>query len=102
MGRVVRRPLAQHDIGEIWGYSAEDSVSQADKWMDALGDKLRSLAATPASGRRRDELVSGLRSVAFGRYVVFYALLSDGIDIVRVLHSARDVDAMLDHEGTSD
>lgn len=29
----------------------------------------------------------------FGRYVIFYEPLDDGIDVVRVLHSARDVDA---------
>jgi len=28
----------------------------------------------------------------FGRYVVFFAPLIDGIDVVRVLHSARDID----------
>jgi toxin ParE1/3/4 len=30
----------------------------------------------------------------FGRYVVFYAPIEDGIDVVRVLHSARDIDAV--------
>jgi toxin ParE1/3/4 len=30
----------------------------------------------------------------FERYVVFYLPMSDGIDIVRVLHSARDIEAI--------
>jgi plasmid stabilization system protein ParE len=29
---------------------------------------------------------------AFGRYVVFYEPLPDGIDVVRVLHGSRDID----------
>lgn len=36
----------------------------------------------------------GLRSMPFGRYLIFYLLLSDGIDLVRVLHSARDLEAV--------
>ena len=40
----------------------------------------------------RDELAPGIRSFPFGRYLVFYLPISDGIDVVRVLHGARDVD----------
>ncbi len=47
-------------------------------------------------GRVRYELTAGLRSFPFGRYVIFYALSADEIDIVRVLHSARDIDSAFD------
>lgn len=43
-------------------------------------------------GRVRVELIPGVRSFAFGRYVVFYEPLPDGIDVVRVLHGSRDID----------
>jgi toxin ParE1/3/4 len=33
-----------------------------------------------------------MRSFPFGRYVIFYAPVDSGIDVVRVLHSARDID----------
>jgi toxin ParE1/3/4 len=45
-------------------------------------------------GRARDELAANVRSFPFGRYVIFYAPMQDGIDVVRVLHSARDIDAV--------
>jgi toxin ParE1/3/4 len=45
-------------------------------------------------GRKRDELISGLRSFPVGRYLIFYSTLPDGIEAVRVLHSARDLDAL--------
>ena len=35
-----------------------------------------------------------VRSFPFGRYVIFYEPIEDGIDVVRVLHSARDIDAV--------
>ena len=47
-------------------------------------------------GRARDALSAGVRSMPFERYVIFYVPLADGIDIVRVLHSARDIDAVFE------
>ena len=43
-------------------------------------------------GRARGELAAGMRSFPFERYIIFYAPVDGGIDVVRVLHSARDVD----------
>ena len=100
MPRIVRRPLAGADIADIWDYIAEDSLAQADAWVDRLDAKLRLLATQPMLGRPRDELSPGLRSLPFGRYVIFYAALSDGIDVVRLLHSARDVDAVFEDDST--
>ena len=92
MARVTRRPQAQADILEIWDYIAEDSLIDADRWVDRLDEKLILWATQPLMGRTRDELAAGIRSLAFGRYVVFFEPLPDGIDIVRVLHGSRDID----------
>jgi toxin ParE1/3/4 len=95
MAQVARRPLAAADILEIWDYIAEDSLDEADLWVDKLDEKLGLLATQPLMGRARNELAAGLRSFPFGRYVIFYMPLDDGIDVVRVLHSSRDVDLTL-------
>jgi toxin ParE1/3/4 len=42
----------------------------------------------------REELAASLRSFPFGRYVIYYVPIEDGIDVVRVLHSARDIDTI--------
>ncbi len=93
MSRVTRRPQAEADILEIWGYIAEDSVVEADRWVDRLDEKFSLWATQPMMGRGRDELAPGIRSLVFGRYVVFFEPLPDGIDVVRVLHGSRDIDA---------
>ena len=93
MSRVTRRPQAEADILEIWGYIAEDSVVEADRWMDRLDEKFSLWASQPMMGRGRDELAPGIRSLVFGRYVVFFEPVPDGIDVVRVLHGSRDIDA---------
>ena len=93
MGRVTRRPLAAVDILDVWDHIAEDSLEQADRWIDNLDEKLKLIATQPLMGRARGELAAGTRSFPFGRYIIFYAPVDGGIDVVRVLHSARDVDA---------
>ena len=71
---------------------ADDSFVEADRWVDRLDEKLSLWATQPLIGRPRDELAFGLRSMPFGRYVVFFMPTPDGIDVVRVLHSSRDTD----------
>jgi toxin ParE1/3/4 len=100
MPRVLRRPQAGADIAEVWDFIADDSLEQADLWLDRLDEKLKTLAGQPRIGRSRSQLAPGLRSLPFGRYVIFYLPIEDGIDLVRLLHSARDVDAAFD-EGSA-
>jgi toxin ParE1/3/4 len=98
MPRVTRRPLASADIFEIWDYIADDSLVAADRWVDRLDEQFGLLATQPLMGRARDELAPGVRSFPFGRYVIFYVPLDDGIDVVRVLHGARDIDVVFGDE----
>lgn len=93
MSLVTLRPQAEADILEIWEYIAEDSVVEADRWVDKLDEKFALWATQPMMGRTRDELSPGIRSLIFGRYVVFFEPLPNGIDVVRVLHGSRDIDA---------
>lgn len=96
MTRVTRRPLAADDIAEVWDYIAEDNLDAADRWIDRLDEQFGFLATQPLMGRARPELGPELRSYPFGRYMIFYAPLADGIDVIRVLHGARDIDAVFD------
>jgi toxin ParE1/3/4 len=92
MARVLRRPKAAEDIAAVWDFIADDNPDAADHWVDQLDTQLRLLATQPPMGRARDELAPGIRSFPFGRYLVFYLPISDGIYVVRVLHGTRDVD----------
>ena len=47
MVRVLRRPQAQTDILEIWDYIAEDSMVEADRWVDRLDEKFALWATQP-------------------------------------------------------
>jgi toxin ParE1/3/4 len=91
-GPVVRKlPAAQLDLVDVWVFIAADSPAQADRFLDSLDEKLQLLAAAPGIGRERPELATGLRSLPVGNYHLFYRVSDDGIDLVRVLHAARDL-----------
>ncbi len=51
------------------------------------------LLQNPLAGRARAELGKDLRSFPVGNYIIFYLPLSDGIEVVRVLHGRQDIDA---------
>jgi toxin ParE1/3/4 len=89
---ITKRPKARSDLIELWSYIAEDSETRADAFIDRIDKTFDTLAANPRMGRVREELADGLRSFPVGKYVVFYRISSTGVDIVRVLHSARDID----------
>lgn len=93
MGSVTKRPLALADLAEIWSFIADDSETNADRFLSKLEVKLQGLATQAQMGRLRDELMPELRSFPFVRYVIFYLAGPDGIEIVRVMHSARDISA---------
>ena len=79
-------------------YIAEDSVTRADAFIDDVDAKFHLLAEQPMIGRGREELAPGVRSLPFGRYVIFYEVIPDGIAIVRVLHGARDLGLLFEGE----
>ena len=85
--------LAEADLAEISAFIAKDNPTAAMRLIDMVEEKCRLIASRPAIGRPRDALLAGLRSHPIGQYIVFYRPIPDGVEIVRVLHGARDVDA---------
>jgi len=85
-------PRASSDLIEIWGYIADDSVANADAFIDKLYQAIQVLARQPGSGRHREELAPGIQSFPFGRYIIFYRVVAGAVEIVRVLHGARDIE----------
>jgi toxin ParE1/3/4 len=96
---IVKRPRARTDLVEIWNYIADDSEAQADTFLDTIDRKLALLADQPNIGRVRRELGDEIRSFPLGRYTIFYVAIPSGIEVVRVLHGARDLDAIFQSDG---
>jgi len=77
---------------------AEDSITNADTFVARIDETFRLLAQQPRIGRRRPEVYPKVRSFVVGKYVIFYLPLRNGIDVVRVLHDARDIVAAFEEQ----
>ena len=94
MPKVLRKPQAEADLIEIWIYIAQDSPTSADKLLDEINEKSQTLTESPFIGKSRDELGPNIRSFPISNYMLFYQPIAEGIEIIRVLHGARDIDAL--------
>lgn len=98
MAVIRKRPRALLDLADIWSYIAEDSVTNADRFAVRIDKTFRLVARRPGIGGARPELYPDLRSFVIGKYVVFYLPLKDGIDVIRILHGARDIESVFEGE----
>jgi toxin ParE1/3/4 len=94
MPGIRLRPRAKADLVAIWEYIARDNEAQADAFIKTVDEKFRLLAQNPGIGRVRDELGASVRSLPVGRYVIFFRSGETYLEIIRVLHGARDVQAL--------
>lgn len=89
-------PLAEQDLIEILTYIAQDNPSAGLAFVDRLRKTCGNIAKQPLLGQARPEFARGqYRCFPVGNYVIYYKPLKDGAVIVRVLHGARDHDALL-------
>ena len=82
---------ARADLEEIWIFIARDNPDAADRYVRAVVSTFPKLASMPYLGRQRKELLPAVRSFPVGNYVIFYRPIDDGVEIVRILHGARDL-----------
>jgi toxin ParE1/3/4 len=94
--RYVLGPRAQRDIDEIWDYSAQAwNAGQAEIYIRRIQRALVRLAEQPRLGRSCDDIRPGYRKFRTGSHFVFYRLIDDGIDVVRILHESMDCEEHL-------
>ena len=93
MAGIIRSPLANADIVEIWAYIADDNSAAADRLITRFDEIFRHLLAQPLIGKATDELGANIRFFPTGSYLIFYRPVGANIEIVRVLHGARDISA---------
>jgi toxin ParE1/3/4 len=90
---------ALQDIGSINDYLFEEYAPKlADQFLDALLRKCDRLVQFPEMGRKRDEFSINLRSFPFQKYLIFYRIALDEIEIVRVVSGYQDLSALFEED----
>lgn len=85
---------AREDLREVWENVALDDEDRADRLIDNIVEAARRLLEWPQMGRARPDLLPDIRCLVVGRYLVFYRIRPSAIQLVRVLHGRRDIDAL--------
>ena len=86
--RIAR--VAQRDLDESWCYIGSFYMRVADRWLEAVEQRFRLLARQPHAGQAREDLAPGLRFLPVGNHLIFHRPIEDGVEIVRVIHGARN------------
>jgi toxin ParE1/3/4 len=101
--RVLVRPAADRDLDDQAEYlTAHQNLETGLRFYRAAEETFNLLAAQPKMGKPaecRSPLLAGMRMFPlkqFPRHLVFYRPLTDGIEIVRVLHGARDIESLFE------
>jgi toxin ParE1/3/4 len=93
---VAFRPRAQRDINAIWAYMAAHDPRTADAFVSRETEKCELAARFPAMGPARPEIGPSTRILLVRRYVIVYEPRPGGIDVIAIVHGARDPDTWLD------
>lgn len=98
--RVVLRADAEADIESISDYIAADSLDSARRFRSVIRTECQALAEMPGMGARRDfdnPRLANVRSwpvKGFRNYLIFYRGIEGGIEVLRILHGARNIERL--------
>ncbi|NEO87693.1 MAG: type II toxin-antitoxin system RelE/ParE family toxin [Spirulina sp. SIO3F2] len=98
MSRVCRiTPRASRDIEAIADYiAAQSTLEIAEQFLNDIDIIFQRLSQFPQMGRKRDELYPNLRSFPYKKYLVFYRLLNDEIEVFRIVSGYQDLNSLFD------
>ncbi len=97
MKRYQLTPAAEADLGEIFDYIRTDSPGAAQRVLVRVREAMRRLAEYPRIGHLREDLADrSLRFWPVYSYLIVYRPESRPLQIIRVLHGARDVRRILE------
>ena len=89
--KVVFRTAAKRDLSQLGEQSAREwGARQTRGYLLDLDAKIQKLAENPMLGHDAGLDREGLRRMNSGRHAVFYVVGQERVEIVRILHVARD------------
>lgn len=91
-------PAAQGDLLSILEFIAQDSPGRAVTFVDHLDERIGQLELHPLPGRlpRHPRLREyGYRVLIVDKYLVFYIIQGNTVEIHRVIHGSRNLDHLI-------
>ena len=101
---ILFRPRARDDLEAHALWIARESGERALAFLEAVEQTLQQLLVYPELGTSRDWLLPHCRDLRFRplrnfpHHLIFYRPVVNGIEVVRILHTARDIGLLLAEE----
>ena len=89
--KYIIAPTAQEDMSSAWDFIAQQSIDAADRFVDRLFHCFEQISTHPFIGEARPDLGEAICQSLVGKYVVVHRPSPEAIDILALIHSARDV-----------
>ncbi len=99
---ILKNPQAERDIEECFVYIAEENLDVGIYFLVAVEESIEQIASFPKIGSVKTFAGSQLHGLRMWRvkdyekYLIFYLLKTETVEIIRVLHSSRDLQDLFD------
>lgn len=94
--------LARQDLEEVRRYTIRQwGREQWLRYYRGLVSTFEQIEQSPQAGRPRDLFVPGMRSVSYGKHIIFYLPVKAAVDavvVLRILHQRRHLPALVYYE----
>ena len=98
MADVRRAPQAEADLQSILADLDQKNPAVADRYAAQFAEKGQALARFPEIGRFRPEIAPNLRSTLVHPYVMFYRIVGNDGQILRILDGRMDLRRILQED----
>jgi toxin ParE1/3/4 len=102
LAQVYVRPSARRELDREADYLEDDAgLEVALRFVNAAYDSFEALAQTPKMGavcdfhKRATRLLRRWPVKGFENWLIFYLPKRDGVEIVHIIHGARDIENLL-------
>ena len=93
---VVITAAAEADLESVADWIAKDNPQRAVSFIEELRGSCETLADSPLGFPLVPRYAQiGIRRKIHGNYLIFYRVFGDRIEILHILHGARDYEAIL-------
>src|SRR3954463_3863372 len=99
--RIVSRPSADEDLASQTSWYIQHATSElAERFLQAVQETAETVLNFPEMGFRHGFTHPALKGLhlhpvkGFEKHLLLYVPTPDGIELIRVYHAARDVDAI--------
>jgi len=104
MANLLKRPIVIQDLIAHATYISFDNLDAGDRFLYAAEATFQRIAEMPGIGRLSgfsNPAIAQIRQYpikGFNKYIIFYQISPETVEVVRVLHGAQNLEFILDQE----